>query len=378
MVKRSHLLIAIGVIGSICLIALMSPLLAFSASGFCLFLGAMHLVKKLLPETPYTLKIESEGKVLVLLTVGLGFAAVNTGSNLLYLLLGTLLSLIVVSGIYSQRNLQKLKLTYALPPHVRAEQTTLIEVSIVNQKTKFHSRYINLEKSSDGCKILGTGCVDVIPATGTRRLARHMIFPQRGAFKLSNFSQCISTSFPFGFFTKTKKIRTSAETTVLPKRVYLSPSLLAELSRFTTKTIHGQTADFAGLKPYQPGDDHRRVDWKRSTISQQQWLRTFDRESAGTSKVNVICSEGSLDEIRAEYWISFAATLVEECHRANLDIHFKCGAFETIIEARSTTVLPILLFLAQLDPHTLQRTPDQIRTDFFLVDLNAHIPVESR
>ena len=174
-----------------------------------------------MPETPYTLKVESEGKVLVLLTVGLGFAAVNTGSNLLYLLLGTLLSLIVVSGIYSQRNLQKLKLSYALPRYIRAEQTTLIEVSIVNHKAKFHSRYINLETSADGCNILGTGCVDVIPATGTRQLARHMSFPKRGAFKLSHFSQCISTSFPFGFFTKTKKIRASAETTVLPKRVEL-------------------------------------------------------------------------------------------------------------------------------------------------------------
>ena len=78
-------------------------------------------------------------------------------------------------------------------------------------------------------------------------------------------------------------------------------------------------------------------------------------ESAGTSKMNVICSDGPLDETLAEYWISFAGTLVEECHLANLDIHFKCGAFETIVEARSKTVLPILLFLAELDPHALHR-----------------------
>ena len=71
---------------------------------------------------------------------------------------------------------------------------------------------------------------------------------------------------------------------------------------------------------------------------------TFDRESAGTSKVNVICSDGPLDETRAEYWISFAGTLLEECHLANLDIHFKCGAFETVVEARSKTVLLIFVF----------------------------------
>ena len=135
MVKRS-LLIALGVTASICLVALLSPLLSLSIVGFCC-LGAMHLVKKLLPETPYTLRW-SQRVGFVLLTVGFGFAAVNTGSNLLYLP-RHLLSLIVVSGIYSQRNLQKLKLSYALPRYIRAEQTTLIEVSIANQKQSFQS-----------------------------------------------------------------------------------------------------------------------------------------------------------------------------------------------------------------------------------------------
>jgi len=37
---------------------------------------------------PRQLTITREGKLLILITVGLGFAAINTGNNLLYLILG--------------------------------------------------------------------------------------------------------------------------------------------------------------------------------------------------------------------------------------------------------------------------------------------------
>ena len=46
---------------------------------------------------PRRLSFTREGKIIVILSVGVGFAAINTGNNLLYLLLGWLLSFIVAS-----------------------------------------------------------------------------------------------------------------------------------------------------------------------------------------------------------------------------------------------------------------------------------------
>ena len=51
---------------------------------------------------PRKLKFTREGKFFVGITLGVGFAAINTGNNLLYLLLGMLLSLIVLSGVMSE------------------------------------------------------------------------------------------------------------------------------------------------------------------------------------------------------------------------------------------------------------------------------------
>jgi hypothetical protein len=60
----------------------------------------------LLP-APRKLKFTREGKYYLGITLGVGFAAINTGNNLLYLLLGMLLSLIVVSGVMSDLSLKQ-------------------------------------------------------------------------------------------------------------------------------------------------------------------------------------------------------------------------------------------------------------------------------
>ena len=55
---------------------------------------------------PRRLSFTREGKYFVGITLGVGFAAINTGNNLLYLLLGMMLSLIIASGIMSEMSLR--------------------------------------------------------------------------------------------------------------------------------------------------------------------------------------------------------------------------------------------------------------------------------
>ncbi len=51
---------------------------------------------------PRRLRITFEGKAFLLITLGVGAAAINTGNNLLYLAFSMNLSLIVVSGFLSE------------------------------------------------------------------------------------------------------------------------------------------------------------------------------------------------------------------------------------------------------------------------------------
>src|SRR3954447_20727235 len=83
---------------------------------------------------PRRLTFTREGKYFVGITVGVGFAAINTGNNLLYLLLGMMLSLIVASGILSEVSLRGLEVTRRPPSRLHAGRPFLMGIALRNAK----------------------------------------------------------------------------------------------------------------------------------------------------------------------------------------------------------------------------------------------------
>src|SRR3954469_3472854 len=81
---------------------------------------------------PRRLSFTREGRIIVILAVAVGFAAINTGNNLLYLLLGWLLSFIIASGTLSEMTLKKLSVDRRPPPRLWANEPFLMEVVIKN------------------------------------------------------------------------------------------------------------------------------------------------------------------------------------------------------------------------------------------------------
>ena len=79
-------------------------------------------------------RLTREGRAFLFVTIGVGFAAVNTANNLLYLVLGLLLSLLLVSGVLSDLALWKLRITRKLPARMFAGTRSLIEVAALNDK----------------------------------------------------------------------------------------------------------------------------------------------------------------------------------------------------------------------------------------------------
>src|SRR5688572_2865269 len=88
---------------------------------------------------PRRLKITREGKYFIGITFGVGFAAINTGNNLLYLLLGMLLALIVVSSVMSELSLRQLTVVRRLPPRAQVGRAHLVEIEVFNHKHKIPS-----------------------------------------------------------------------------------------------------------------------------------------------------------------------------------------------------------------------------------------------
>ncbi|HKQ70191.1 MAG TPA: hypothetical protein VJT73_12670, partial [Polyangiaceae bacterium] len=94
---------------------------------------------------PRKLKFTREGKYFLGITLGVGFAAINTGNNLLYLLLGMLLSLIVLSGVMSELSLRDLNVVRRLPTRAQVGRAHLVEIEVFNRKKRTPSYAIEVE-----------------------------------------------------------------------------------------------------------------------------------------------------------------------------------------------------------------------------------------
>jgi uncharacterized protein (DUF58 family) len=92
-----------------------------------------------------TIKPTRDGWWCLLVSVGLGVAAINTGNNLLYLLVSALLALIVVSGILSEQSMRGLDLTGVAPDEIYAGQPALLGATIANRKGWFTSYSLTVE-----------------------------------------------------------------------------------------------------------------------------------------------------------------------------------------------------------------------------------------
>ena len=94
---------------------------------------------------PRKLKFTREGKFFVGITFGVGFAALNTANNLLYLLLGMLLALIVVSGVMSELSLRELTVVRRLPLRAQVGRAHLVEIEVFNHTRRVPSYAIEVE-----------------------------------------------------------------------------------------------------------------------------------------------------------------------------------------------------------------------------------------
>src|SRR4030066_1587531 len=84
---------------------------------------------------PRTLSFTKEGRRFIAILFVIGIAAINTGNNLLYLVVAMMLSLIVISGILSESTLRNIEIYRTMPLHIFADTPALVRWTILNMKS---------------------------------------------------------------------------------------------------------------------------------------------------------------------------------------------------------------------------------------------------
>jgi uncharacterized protein (DUF58 family) len=232
---------------------------------------------------PRRLKFTREGKYFTGMTLLVGFGAINTGNNLLYLLLGMMLALIILSGVLSETTLQKLRVRRRLPAHLFAGRPALVEIKVANDKRRAASYSLQIVD-----RILSVPAAQR-PAVYTLRLDAgteqslhyRYSFPRRGRFTIDGVE--VATRFPFELFLKSRDLsEASVAVVVFPDPVDPPPLgtrialLMGDLSRHNV----GHGGDYHGLRDHRDGEDARSIHWKTSARRGELTAVEFEEEEA--------------------------------------------------------------------------------------------------
>jgi uncharacterized protein (DUF58 family) len=228
---------------------------------------------------PRRLKFTREGKFFVGITLGVGFAAINTANNLLYLLLGMLLALIVVSGIMSELSLRDLTVVRRLPLRAQVGRAHLVEIEVFNHKGRVPSYAIEVEDLRAG-QPADKRCFFLKISPKSAQVAAYRRTPtRRGRDVHVGFR--IATRFPFGLFEKSREVPADGELIIYPAvdPVNLPPAPAGRSPGGDLVVGRGHGEDFLGLKLMRPGEDPRDIHWRKSAAIGQPVMRERARET---------------------------------------------------------------------------------------------------
>ena len=307
-------------------------------------------------------RITRGGALFVLALVLTGAGAFLSGNNLLFLVFAAMMALLLVSGFISRLVLAGLELELVLPRHVSARMPAAARIRLRNLKRLMPSFSIELSGRRDTLRdtpsiLQAPVYFPLIPGRATVEASVRIVFPHRGYHKENLFA--ISTKFPFGFLRKSTTVALRRETLVYPS---LEPRpdmelLLDSIAGEIAAHVRGDGRDFYRIRPYEPHDSARHVDWKSSAHTGRLQVREFtrDRERAVEIFFDRRIAPGEQEQFEA--LVGNCAFVVSELAQREASLWLRSQRFSLAIPEEGE-VYDLLRFLALVEPLVLLHAVD--------------------
>jgi uncharacterized protein (DUF58 family) len=264
---------------------------------------------------PRTLRPTTAGWLFFAATLGVGFAAMNTGNNLLYLLLGSMFGFIAVSSWLSEQAIRALRIERHGPRSVTVGHDLRLTYEVTNHKKRLPSMAVEISEAG-----LPERAFLAHVAAGSTATARSVnSFVRRGIYPLGTVT--LSTGFPFGLFRKERDLEIPGEIVVWPRtdrRVREPDPGAGKIPRvgLSARGATGARGEYRSLRAYRIGDDSRDIHWKSSARLREPVLRQYERDGAETRWIclDVRGEPGDPAEVAVEVAAALAAGAVAQ-HR---------------------------------------------------------------
>jgi len=299
-------------------------------------------------------------------------AALNTGNNLLFLILSTLVASILMSGILSSITLSGVEMRLELPEHIFATRSVRTVIELRNEKRTLPSFSMRVEaatkKGGPAPAMLETPVYfPYLPKHEHVRQVVPMTFPRRGLYRQEAFR--IVTRFPFGFLQKARRIDLKTEALVYPsvepteQLIEILPGLQGALESVSK----GYGQDLYALRDYVMTDSARHVHWKASARFGKLMVREFTRDDdcrvllvldphmhvAAAKNGTAFSARQHVEQSAAERFecaVTLCAGLAWHFSESSAVLQFRTAGIETTLAPAGDNIFAILRHLALAQP----------------------------
>ncbi|PAW67924.1 MAG: hypothetical protein B9S34_03955 [Opitutia bacterium Tous-C1TDCM] len=311
------------------------------------FSWAVLLWSLVYPQRGHRILPTIPGVILIALALGIGTAAYNSSSNILFITLSLLLACLILSGVLSWLNLRGTEWRLQLAPPLRAGHDAVVGLDLRNGKRFLPTYGLWFEFLAKPVDRYGPARAEsTVTASGAEvkaALARAEAAERRGRVpqigrldprgegrvewivrpaergRLRVELASVGSLFPFGFLRKDVGTEVRCDAIVWPAPTEYRRHALGAARRVAggeRVTRPGTGGDLLAVRRYTPGDSHRLIHWKASARTQTLLVRQLAAESAEGYSLWVRTEGGMWRRPEQfEVLVSLAATLAEDLFR---------------------------------------------------------------
>ncbi len=307
-------------------------------------------------------RITRQGWIYMVGIILVALAALNTGNNLLFLILASLIASILMSGVLSSVTLAGVELSLQLPEHIFEGQPVRAKVELRNEKITLPSFSLRVEgstkKDANGAALLETPVYfPYLPRQESVVQSVPLLFPKRGVYRQEAFR--IVTRFPFGFLQKARRLDLPTEALVYPsveateEFLDVRPGIQGAMESLAK----GRGQDLYALRDYMPNDSARLVHWKATARFGSLMVREFAREDDcnvllvfDPYSTAALPTASAAQKDRFERAVTLCAAIAWNFHERNAMMEFRSVNAETALAPASENIFSVLRHLAGVQP----------------------------
>ena len=224
------------------------------------------------------------------------FTAMNNQNNVLFWIVGLLLSGLIISSIISGMMIRSIRIRRLLPAHAIVGEPMIVRYEVTNRSRflpifNIHIKERDVPGASGFNNMMDRVSAWVMHVGPKETVHGEAILWPRKRGKALFGSIRIWTTFPLGIFRKSIKIPLPQQALVYPQLYELKRGVLEAVTPqgllgATVSRHMGSGDDYYGMREFRHGDSMKQVAWKRSAAMDQ--LVCIERTTPAPPKVRVV------------------------------------------------------------------------------------------